>query len=857
MASWERSCGKAALWKCLHIERRSISFTNSPMEPHDQPPPYEALSNSSEGSNPWEGQDTHVKDDGRVVVDANSKLCRTLSRLIPRVQHENLPPPAHTEPTHPPYRLNIVIQIVGSRGDIQPFLALGTALQAHGHRIRIATHDTFAPFVQASNLEFYPIGGNPNQLMAYMVKNPGLIPRMKSIRAGEIAKKQQMMAEMLRGCWQSCIAPDPVSGTPFVADAIIANPPSFAHVHCAQALGVPLHLMFTMPWSATGRFPHPLANLRNGGEREWVNWVSYGVVDWLAWQGLGDVINDWRKNDLNLEPIAMSEGPFLLQTLKVPYTYCWSPALVPKPDDWPANLEVCGFFFRDPPDYKPPAALETFLSSGPPPIYIGFGSIVLDDPEKMTRILIEAVQQTGIRALISRGWSKLGGIDCENVMYLDDCPHEWLFQRVSAVIHHGGAGTTACGLRYGRPTFIVPFFGDQPFWGEMVAANGAGPSPIPHEHLDAEKLAQAIRYCIGPDAMRAAGDIATRMQHESGVQAAVASFHRNLPAGLKKCEIMPQFPASWVVKKGKKKYHLSKVAAEVLLDHMKISRDKMKPYQSNPIIIENERWDPITGISSAGLGWTVDILKASGDIVYQPYKVMRQEGSTSRPSSRSTDRETPLSNLTPEPHLHKSKSMSSIPPSTPHPQAQSKAAAMASASAKATGKVLTKYVSGIMVDIPLAAAEGFRVLPGLYGDKVHDYGHVKDWKTGTIAGAKCFALGMGESFTDIFYQPYRGAKANGAVGFATGMVKGTVGVVGKMAHAGLGLVAYPGQGIKRTIRSSWKNKRQKEIVAALHADGVSTLRHERGRGLKDAVVIDLFRQLWQKDDTVDDSDDYL
>ena len=122
--------------------------------------------------------------------------------------------------------------------------------------------------------------------------------------------------------------------------------------------------------------------------------------------------------------------------------------------------EVCGFFFRDAPDYKPDAALAAFLSSGPPPIYIGFGSIVLEDPEKMTRMLVEAIQQTGVRALISRGWSKLGGIECENIMYLDDCPHEWLFQRVTAVIHHGGAGTTACGLRYGKPTFIVPFFGE-------------------------------------------------------------------------------------------------------------------------------------------------------------------------------------------------------------------------------------------------------------------------------------------------------------------------------------------------------------------------------------------------------------
>jgi hypothetical protein len=142
--------------------------------------------------------------------------------------------------------------------------------------------------VLASGLEFFPIGGDPKDLMAYMVKNPGLIPSMKSLRAGDVQRKRAMMAEILDGCWKSCIEPDVRDGKQFVADAIIANPPSYAHVHCAQALGVPLHLMFTMPWSATTEFPHPLANLRGvelDVKREVVNWVSYAVVEWMTWQG--------------------------------------------------------------------------------------------------------------------------------------------------------------------------------------------------------------------------------------------------------------------------------------------------------------------------------------------------------------------------------------------------------------------------------------------------------------------------------------------------------------------------------------------------------------------------------------------
>jgi len=206
-----------------------------------------------------------VSNDGRVNLDLDSKLALTLRALVPVPKDYEEPPPEYeyptpTEPEIPIPGLNIVIQIVGSRGDVQPFIALGCELQKHGHRVRIATHDVFRDFVTKSGLEFYPIGGDPNELMAYMVKTPGLIPSMSTLAAGEISKKRKMIHEMLQGCWNSCIYPDPdsVDKRPFVADAIIANPPSFAHVHCAQALGIPLHLMFTMPWTATKSFPHPL-----------------------------------------------------------------------------------------------------------------------------------------------------------------------------------------------------------------------------------------------------------------------------------------------------------------------------------------------------------------------------------------------------------------------------------------------------------------------------------------------------------------------------------------------------------------------------------------------------------------------
>lgn len=155
--------------------------------------------------------------------------------------------------------------------------------------MRLATHNVFDKFVRDAGLEFFPIGGDPSELMAYMVRNPGLIPSLQSLRGGDIQRKRKMVAEMLDGCWRSCIDADPLSSKPFVADAIIANPPSFAHVHCAQAMGIPVHIMFTMPWTSTRAFSHPLANLKFGEKAgmdpKVANYISYGVVEWLTWQG--------------------------------------------------------------------------------------------------------------------------------------------------------------------------------------------------------------------------------------------------------------------------------------------------------------------------------------------------------------------------------------------------------------------------------------------------------------------------------------------------------------------------------------------------------------------------------------------
>jgi hypothetical protein len=185
--------------------------------------------------------------------------------------------------TGPVPRLAIVILIVGTRGDVQPFIALSKALLACGHRVRLATHETFRKFVRENGIEFYPLAGDPADLMSFMVKNAGIVPSVSSIVAGDIAKSRRVIAEILASTWKACIEDDDETGVPFIAEAIIANPPSYGHVHCAQKLQIPLHMMFTMPWSPTGTFPHPFVKVHyDVAPMDKINMLSYSIIEMLV-----------------------------------------------------------------------------------------------------------------------------------------------------------------------------------------------------------------------------------------------------------------------------------------------------------------------------------------------------------------------------------------------------------------------------------------------------------------------------------------------------------------------------------------------------------------------------------------------
>lgn len=543
-------------------------------------------------------------------------------------------------------KLNIVIIVIGSRGDIQPFLEIGRVLKGeYGHRVRIATHPAFKDFVEKdSGLEFFPVGGDPSELMAFMVKNPGLIPSMETVRAGEIGRRRAAMYEMFQGMWRACVnitddkagaknsEPGEEDGAPFIADAIIANPPSFAHIHIAERLGVPLHVMFTFPYSPTTQFPHPLANIKQSNvENAYTNFLSYPLVEMMTWQGLGDLVNKFRVKFLGLDPVSTLWAPGQLYRLEVPHTYLWSPSLVPKPHDWGPEIDVAGFVFLDlGSSFEPPTELTKFLGAGPPPVYIGFGSIVVDDPDRFTQLIFSAVKQAGVRALVSKGWGGIGGEGLEipeNIFLLDNTPHDWLFPRVSAVVHHGGAGTTAIGLKCGKPTMIVPFFGDQPFWGDMVAQARAGAFKcIPYKKLTVEKLANGIKECLTDEVKENVKSIAENIAKEgNGATNAVRSFHRSLPLRgdqSMRCSILQERVAVWRLKGTQQRF--SALAAELLVRKEKIRWKDL-------VLCRHMEWndfegpgEPFTGASMVAVRTARDFGKGISSVPVRLAKVTKK-----------------------------------------------------------------------------------------------------------------------------------------------------------------------------------------------------------------------------------------
>ncbi|PPJ58193.1 hypothetical protein CBER1_02591 [Cercospora berteroae] len=738
-------------------------------------------------------------------------------------------------------RLNIVIMIIGSRGDIQPFLKIGKILkEEHGHRVRIATHPTFRDFVEKDGgLEFFSIGGNPSELMAFMVKNPGLIPNLQTIREGEVKRRRDGMAEMFDGMYRACVnATDDEKDmlnmkllgykSPFVADAIIANPPSMAHVHIAERLGIPLHIMFTFPYTPTQAFPHPLANIKHSKSNvdpNYINFMSYPLVEMMTWQGLGDIVNRFRVKTLGLEPVSSLWAPGALYRMHVPYTYMWSPSLVSKPSDWGTEIDISGFVFLEmAKNFKPDKELEDFLNSGPPPVYIGFGSIVVDDPNKFTEMIFEATKIAGVRALVNKGWGGLGVSNHDtpdNIFMLDNVPHDWLFPRVKAVVHHGGAGTTAIGLKCAKPTMIVPFFGDQPFWAARVSEAKAGAHEcVPWKQLDAQKLATGIKQCLTEEAQRNVQKLADGIEREGdGAANAVASFHRSLPlAGLRtiRCSILEDRVAEWRIKGSV--LRLSALAAEILMENGKLKASDLK-------LLHKVSWndfdgpgEPLTGTFGAltdslyGIGTGVGMVPVR--MAKHICKHAEMERKKAEREKRREERRKKKAEQAGErePHEEPEQNMRSRPPATRNDTANTVATELSidAAAQPVFKELVSDFHRGFKQsgwafltmpnDLHLAIAQGFHNAPRLWGDStVRKPIRITGVRSGFTAGRREFVYGIYDAWTGLVTLPRGGFKDGdtaGAklVGFGTGVGKGLGGFVMKNISAVISPPAYLGKG---------------------------------------------------------------
>lgn len=338
----------------------------------------------------------------------------------------------------------------------------------------------------------------------------------------------------------------------------------------------------------------------------------------------------------------------------------------------------------------------------------------------------------------------------------------------------------------------------QPFWGNMVAARGAGPKPIPHKQLTAQNLSEAITFCLTPSAHEAAQEIAHSMQKESGVRTAVNSFHANLPLEKLTCDILPNQPASWLYKRKSKNIamKLSKLAVEMLTSTHGLETKKLELYESKPVHIETRYYDPVSGAVTAYAGTGIDMIEAAAGMIIKPYKeykvgrtktstksITSSDASVRSASSRSSSStqldsvSTGLSDLSMTSQSKKSMDLSSTTPGI-----GCTAARMAGASAKSFGSFNHRFFQGILVDVPLATAEGLRNVPALYGDKIRDHGTVTDWKSGAMVGGKAFMYGVGEGLTDIFVEPIKGGKKEGVLGVAKGVGRGGVTLLSKTGY---------------------------------------------------------------------------
>jgi len=418
--------------------------------------------------------------------------------------------------------MHLTILAAGSRGDIQPYLALGIGLQAAGYRVRFAAFRNFASIVNSNGLDFAPVEADFQAIMGGE-DGQGLVAsggNFLQLARGIGRVVGPILTQIGNDFWRAC------QGT----DAIISglNGVPFFGFEFAAKLGVPCVNASVVPLSTTRAFAHPMWPLhwRLGGT---YNLLTHRLTGFTGWQLFGKVINQWRQTTLKLPPLSRRAAADRVDQL--PLLFGLSPQVLPKPIDWPAHFHLTGYWFLPRPiDWRPPDDLVRFLEADDPPVCFSFGSMTDRNSAEITQIIIEALRQTDRRGILVTAWGGLQAVaKSDRVFVIDTVPFDWLLPRCAAVVHHGGSGATSAGLRAGVPSIVVAFFADQPFWGRRILELGCGPRPILRKQLTVDCLADAVTIALTDQPMQArTAALGEQIRSEDGIARAIEFFKESL-----------------------------------------------------------------------------------------------------------------------------------------------------------------------------------------------------------------------------------------------------------------------------------------------------------------------------------------
>lgn len=416
--------------------------------------------------------------------------------------------------------MNVFIFTLGTRGDVQPYVALGRGLVAAGHRAVVCTDSRFRPLILEHGLEAAEFNGLFTELTDSAVgreimESAGTAWQLLKSMPRLLRLSARMQQALMDDGWRAAQAAAP--------DLIVYHPKAFGGPHFAERLRVPVAMAVPLPMLVpTGEFPvigFPRLPLGAAYNR-----ATYLVLNRLMRTISGKPIARWRRSQGLPSFSGRQDWLRTRAGQPIPVLHAYSPLVGPVPADWPESAGATGAWYLDQPaGWKPGADLAAFLEAGPPPVYVGFGSMSGTRARERTELVVAALEMAGMRGVVATGWGGLrAGRLPGHVHLIDEAPHDWLFPRMATVVHHGGAGTTAAGLRAGRPTVICPFMADQPFWGQCVHRRGFGPPPLPQRKLTAERLARAIRQAVDDPGIRERTEsLAPRLRAEAGVERAV------------------------------------------------------------------------------------------------------------------------------------------------------------------------------------------------------------------------------------------------------------------------------------------------------------------------------------------------